>query len=42
MELMWGIQHLMHRLLPEEKAEVARGPPPHEARTKNVPETLWI
>ena len=24
MELMWGIQHLMHRLLPEEKAEVAK------------------
>ena len=24
MELMWGIQHLMHKFVPEEKAEVAK------------------
>lgn len=24
MEIMWGIQHLMHKLVPEEKAEVAK------------------
>ena len=24
MELMWGIQHLMHKFVPEEKVEVAK------------------
>jgi len=24
MKLMWGIQHLMHKFVPEEKAEVAK------------------
>ena len=24
MELMWGIQHLMHKFVPEKKAEVAK------------------
>jgi hypothetical protein len=24
MELMWGIQHLMHKFLPQEKVEVAK------------------
>ena len=24
MEIMWGIQHLMHTLVPQEKAEVAK------------------
>jgi hypothetical protein len=43
MEVMWGLQNLMHFLVPEEKKEVQKGGPhPHEPRTKDGPESLWF